>query len=134
VDGGGEVNSKPYFTEIINMRIYVAGPMKSKPLFNFPLFAEATASLRAHGHKVISPAEDCLNEGFDPENPGHISPEQYEAWMQHDFECIDRSDAICLLPGWMESPGAIREHKHACEQNKQILIYEDANREGWWAK
>ena len=114
------------------MRLYVAGPMRGKPVFNFPLFAEATANLRAHGHDVISPAEAVIEDGFDTENPGYISQERYEAWMARDFDFIDKSEGICLLPGWTESPGAIREHKYACEHGKTILIYEDADREGWW--
>ncbi len=38
-------------------KVYLAGPMRGLPLFNFPAFADAAAKLRAQGYDVFSPAE-----------------------------------------------------------------------------
>ena len=47
------------------MRIYVAGPMRGFPLYNFPAFDAAAAELRRHGHTVISPADHDREMGFN---------------------------------------------------------------------
>ena len=44
------------------MNIYVAGPMRGYPEFNFPSFHAAAAQLRAAGHTVFNPAERCCTE------------------------------------------------------------------------
>ena len=37
--------------------LYVAGPMRGIPKFNFPLFDEVAEALRHKGHTVINPAD-----------------------------------------------------------------------------
>ncbi len=39
------------------MNLYLAGPMRGIPGFNFPKFDEVAATLRFIGHTVFSPAE-----------------------------------------------------------------------------
>ena len=48
------------------MKIYIAGPMRSYPAFNFPAFHAAAKDLRERGHAVWSPAENDEKMGFDP--------------------------------------------------------------------
>jgi hypothetical protein len=104
--------------------IYIAGPMRGKPRFNFDSFAGAAQSLRHHGWEVLSPAEADIDNGFDPDNPGEITAERYESWMRRDFDMIKRSDSIFLLRGWQESEGARRELAFALALGLSILLQE----------
>jgi nucleoside 2-deoxyribosyltransferase len=104
------------------MKIYLAGPMRGKPRFNFGEFARAAKWLRNQGHEVVSPAELDLAEGFDPSNPGEISKERYESWMKRDFAAIEKCDTIALLPGWRMSEGAMREYEFAMSLKMMALV------------
>jgi nucleoside 2-deoxyribosyltransferase len=114
------------------MRIYLAGPMSGYRRFNFDSFIESAETLRANGHDVFSPAEAALGEGFDPDNPGSITPERYEDWMKRDFGMIDDCEAVCFLPGWMDSKGAMREWDYAKQRGKRLLSFAVGEAEGWW--
>lgn len=87
---------------------YIAGPMTGYPLFNFPAFAEAAASLRDLGWLVISPAELDLDAGFDPARDT-VDKEFLDAAMKRDCDAILSVDAMFMLPGWRASTGATAE-------------------------
>lgn len=100
------------------MKIYLAGPMRGYPNFNFPAFDRAAAVLRAEGHTVFSPAErDREAYGAEIENnpTGDESKVANPACtindcMAADCEWICRNaDAVALLPGWEKSSGANAE-------------------------
>ena len=43
------------------MRIYISGPMTSRPKLNFPAFMHAEMELHSLGHDVVSPARLSLD-------------------------------------------------------------------------
>jgi len=88
------------------MRVYIAGPMRNFPLYNFPKFHEAAAFLRERGHDVFSPAERDLQDGFDPEID---KPLPLTYYMKIDIPAVCDSDAVVVLPGWQDSDGANME-------------------------
>ncbi|MDA4120440.1 MAG: DUF4406 domain-containing protein [Thaumarchaeota archaeon] len=100
------------------MRIYLAGPMRGIPEFNFPAFHATTARLRAAGHTVFSPAErDEATYGPLSNNP---TGDEALATIQYGFSLREalgadcawicaHADAIALLPGWETSKGATAE-------------------------
>jgi hypothetical protein len=103
------------------MKIYVAGPMRGIPQFNFPAFNAATARLRAEGHFVFNPAERDIDrhDGVDI-SAGNVDGDEDKAAKDHGFnlrealaddaEFICRhAEAIALLPGWEGSRGARAE-------------------------
>jgi len=96
------------------LTVYVAGPMRGVAEFNFPAFEEATAQLRSRGYKVISPAEQDLDRGFDPtgltghEDMSSLGFDLRETLLS-DLKFVSECDAICLLPGWEFSKGATVE-------------------------
>jgi hypothetical protein len=93
--------------------VYVAGPMRNYPLFNFPAFDEAEARLRAAGWNVISPAAMDRTLGFD-EHQGHLDGFDMDAAVRRDIDAIlslspVNEDAVAMLPGWERSRGARAE-------------------------
>lgn len=105
------------------MRLYLAGPMRGYPDFNFPAFKEAALDLRAKGHEVFSPAESDVNDGFDPKTgAGFLSMQEY---MVRDLPEVCRADAVVVLPGWEDSEGAMIETRVARMLHKAVLTYPD---------
>jgi hypothetical protein len=108
------------------MKIYVAGPMRGIPEFNFPAFHAAAAKLRAEGHEVFNPAErDNERHGQDISKGNATGDEALAAaaaWVQSArgalgddlaWICVATADAIALLPGWENSKGAKAERATA---------------------
>ena len=90
-------------------RVYLAGPMRGYPEFNFPEFFDAAASLRIRGFEVWSPAERDLSDGLDPKNEEHRKDAEERGlkyYMRYDLPAVVDSNAVAVLPGWMESEGA----------------------------
>jgi hypothetical protein len=99
------------------MKIYLAGPMRGKPNFNFPAFDFAADKLRQEGHRVFSPAErDRDTYGAEVENNPTGDESKAPAGctindcMLADTQwiCVN-AEAIALLPGWEQSSGANAE-------------------------
>lgn len=97
------------------LKIYIAGPMRGKPEFNFPAFEDAFWNLRNKGHDPFSPAARDLGVGFNPAGmTGH------EDLASHGFDLrkalaadtqyiAEEADAVAVLPGWENSSGARAE-------------------------
>ncbi len=109
-------------------RLYLAGPMRGIPLFNFPAFDEAARAF-ASRFEVINPANLDRAKGFDPTT----LPEGY-AWqnleaigfdlreaVRRDVDAILSCDAIFMLEGWERSTGARAEHALAVWLGLDIL-------------
>ena len=104
------------------MKIYLAGPMRGLPDFNFPAFHAAAKKLREEGHIVFSPAERDETEFGKISCPSGDEKEfarlaGFESGLSvarncflHDTQWICRfADIIALLPGWVYSRGAKAE-------------------------
>jgi hypothetical protein len=96
-------------------RLYLAGPMRGIPNFNFPAFHEAAKLLRAEGHEVFSPAEKG-EEAILTANPGLQENMDFRRKVfKLDLAWIcEHADAVALLPGWEKSSGS-RAEKAAAE-------------------
>lgn len=92
-------------------RLYLAGPMRGKPEYNFPAFHAATKRLRDIGFEVWSPAEnDMTQDGFDPKTD---QAREMSHYMKRDLPEVCHADAVAVLPGWEKSQGATLE-VHVC--------------------
>jgi hypothetical protein len=115
------------------MKVYVAGPMRGIPEFNFPAFHTATAKLREQGHHVFNPAEkDNERHGKDISKGNEAGCEKIAAEQHgfnlrealgHDLQFIcAEADAIALLPGWENSKGAKAEHATALALGLEVIV------------
>lgn len=97
------------------MKIYIAGPMRGLPEFNFPAFDAATRVLAAQGHETFNPADRDRDSGFDVtgmtghENLADAGFSLRDA-LHADTQYISlHADAVALLPGWEKSSGVAAE-------------------------
>lgn len=110
------------------MRVYIAGPMRGIPLYNFPAFDEAAEEIRLEGHTPVSPADIDRDHGFDPSS----LPDGWD-WndlpdglvlneiIERDLAALRGCQAIFLLPGWRQSRGAVAEYHAALWQGLQVI-------------
>lgn len=89
------------------MRVYLAGPMRGYPRYNFDAFTDAATRLRSLGYEVLSPAENDIAAGFDPDGP--LESLDLYAAFRWDVEAVLACDQVVLLPHWHQSEGASLE-------------------------
>lgn len=99
-------------------KIYVAGPMRGIPDFNFPAFYKAEADLLREGWDVFNPARSDDEVGSVPaeiQKTGDIDLAAQAGFslrhaLARDTEWIAlHADAIYMLKGWEKSAGANAE-------------------------
>jgi hypothetical protein len=92
------------------IKIYIAGPMRGKPFFNFPAFDAAKADLESKGFEVISPADLDRATGFDPYDWTNIESDfSLMDAIDRDVAALKKCDTIYMLRGWESSKGAKAE-------------------------
>lgn len=114
------------------MNIYLAGPMRGIPEFNFPAFHAGAAKLREQGHTVFSPAEHDIERHGTDISKGNATGDEKIAAEQHGFNLREalgadlawickHADAVALLPGWENSKGARAEKATATALGLTII-------------
>ena len=101
-------------------RIYIAGPMQGKPHFNYPKFGEIATTLRLGGWVVVSPVE--IGDKFGTANEINDNPDLRAKVMDAELEAVEKCDAIYLLDGWQNSPGAKGELAVALAHGLQVIL------------
>jgi len=124
--------------------VYLAGPMRGLPNFNFQAFEDAAHDLADMGYKVISPHQFDLDTHrvvaeFHIEDPPQadgesrrvfdkveLSPDfDIDATLKDDLDLIESlCDAIVLLPGWSNSEGANMELTKAEALGYPVLYFD----------
>ena len=114
------------------MKIYLAGPMRGIPEFNFPAFMAAAVKLRADGHEVFNPAErDNHRHGTDI-SKGNATGDDNVAAAEHGFDLrvalaedlnfiCREADCVAMLLRWKTSRGARAEHAVALALGLEVI-------------
>ena len=98
------------------MTAYLAGPMTGLPQFNYGQFHCAAADLRERGLTVVNPAE--LFDG----DTGHDRKHYIREGIRALLDC----DQLVLLPGWINSRGALLELSIAQQIGLRITQWQPA--------
>lgn len=108
--------------------IYISGPMRGIPEFNFPEFDRAKERLQGWGFDVISPADMDRADPIDLSRPGDM-----DKAVDRDVEAIrclrPGLDKVCLLKGWENSKGAKAEAALAQWRGVECVLPEIWDRE-----
>jgi len=91
------------------VRLQLVGPMTGLPDFNYPLFNEVAARLRAEGHQVWNPAEE------------NLLGETWSRCMRESLAALQVAEAVVLLPNWAHSRGANLEVETALALDIPII-------------
>lgn len=121
------------------MKLYLAGPMRGIPKFNFPAFNNAAEILRVKGHEVFSPAEQDVRRWGDNALAGDGDERSLDArlglppggalrvCLGEDFEYIVKeANGIAFLKGWERSSGANAEYM-AARALQLVMLFEYDN-------
>jgi hypothetical protein len=110
------------------MNIYIAGPMRGRPEFNFPAFDRAADRLEAKGWSVFNPAERDRAHGFSEVGLTGHEPlheldnfDHRQAMAEDTFFICTEADAIYMLNGWQSSRGAVAERALAMALGLEVL-------------
>ena len=102
------------------MKVYIAGPMRGYPEFNFPAFFAAARDLRESDPHliVINPAwhdEDCGLDVNGMTGDEDLSEQGFSLKdaLSWDLQQVLASDYLVLLKGWEKSTGALLEVRTA---------------------
>jgi nucleoside 2-deoxyribosyltransferase len=107
------------------MKVYLAGPMRGYPEFNFPAFDAYRDALIKKGYEVISPADLDRKAGFDPSDV--VTGELQREMITRDVQAICTCDALVLMPGWESSTGVKVEKALAEFLNLEVFKINEMN-------
>lgn len=116
---------KTFVTSPEKQSVYIAGPMRGFPQFNFPAFDDARDRFRANGWNVVSPAD--IDRAHDPATESMSDAQVSTVAMQRMYAARDIAaifyvvDAVAALPGWEKSVGASAEVALARWIKKPVL-------------
>lgn len=101
-------------------RIYIAGPMRSYPNFNYPKFNGFESVLVDAGWDVVNPVR--VGESIADAEAINADPALLEAVLAAEILALKTCDAIYLLYGWEKSNGARKEVAAAIAHGLMIYL------------
>jgi hypothetical protein len=95
---------------MIQLKIYIAGPMRGYDNHNFDEFFKAEEHLRHKGYlDIVNPAQLDKDDGIDP----NVDDVDIKSILRRDITHLMKCNSLFLLRGWEKSEGARAEHSVA---------------------
>lgn len=86
--------------------VYLSGPMRGIPHYNFPEFDRVARILRSKGYTVLNPAEEDRTVNIHEFTPAEaLTNSVMRQCFRRDCEAVCKADAVVLLDGWEKSKG-----------------------------
>jgi hypothetical protein len=104
------------------MKVYIAGPMRGVPGYNYDAFNAAAKRWRDAGHEVYNPAETDAVSGVSQHAPPE--PMLVRALMITGLTNLASCNAIALLPGWESSRGVGAELGLALALDPPLWVFD----------
>lgn len=98
------------------MLVYTAGRYSGDVDNNIAIAREVAKKLWEAGHAVICPHL----------NTAHFEQDctaTYEQYIEGDLNMVARVDALVMIPGWEQSPGACNEREYALSLNMPVYEF-----------
>jgi hypothetical protein len=114
---------------VAGKHVYLAGPMRGHPNFNFPAFRAAREWLRDRGINVNCPAENDEQNGLDFTGMAGTDAElaaigfDLEEAFARGVEAALKADCVVVLPGWETSEGSRLEMAAAMKHGKPVFTF-----------
>jgi nucleoside 2-deoxyribosyltransferase len=101
--------------------IYIAGPMSGLPNNGYDAFNRKAAQLKTAGWHVVNPADMDIQSGLAHDR--EFTRFDYMQAARRDLLALNRVDAIYMLDGYENSPGACWEWAYS-KQLGHTVYYE----------
>lgn len=105
------------------MKVYISGPMRGKPDFNYGAFNEVEAAIR-ETRSVFPPDVEVMNPA---RNFGGDQTRDTTEYLTVDLSQVLAADAVVLLPDWRNSEGAKLEVRVAVATGKRFYESQKIN-------
>lgn len=106
--------------ETMKRKIYIAGPMRGYPQYNYPAFMRAETQLRVMGYDVVNPA--TMGDLYGKPDDLAADKNLLKLLMHDELVELATCNAIYLLRGWEKSVGARGELALALHLDLEIII------------
>jgi hypothetical protein len=108
--------------------VYVAGPLRAKNAWEMELNIRRAEELALQVWKMGAAAicPHAMNRFYF----GALGPMGDQMFLDGDFEIIRRCDAVLFTEDWMDSTGAMLEHKVARKEGI-TMVYDIEELEAW---
>lgn len=101
-------------------KVYIAGPMRGLPDYNYPKFRRYAEAFEKAGWYVENPVE--IGATFGTAQQINDDPTLLAEVLAEELRTLKKCDAIYLLEGWQNSEGAQKELAAAISSRLKIYL------------